>query len=596
VSFFVKRPKNLLESVLMNIGFGLGAFALLSVILNLFRIQLHWMVFLVISLAIPVFMMYRYVSRHGIDFRFPDKLKIKKSTMYILFVLLLFAIFFAVYHKGAFVYPYLEDDDPWLHASAAKYIATYRTFSHDPSVQMSYIEPYPPSYAVLMGVLHQTNTNIIWNLKFFNVLIISLGLIFFYFFAKEFFASKRKALFAAFLLALIPCFMSHFIWASSLAIVLFFPALYAAERIRHDSRWWIVAAVMIAGIMVAQPSNSAIFGLMFIMYWIIKALMTRSLQRHVFLAGLVGLALSFAFFFVPMMVKYGEAGFAGGLGYDAASLLHFSSAESGGGLLYTWQDFIVAKGQSKMDNPVGVGIFLFFLVALSLLYVLYIVFRRPKKFFSAANAPYLIMVVWLLFAFAGVHGNRLPVQLMPHRFWAIFAIPAVLIAVEGFFALGRLFERFKVPRFFVYAVIIIGIIITSGYPKYQVETSHWPPGVNWGSMDELRGYFTYVEPLPHNTKVLPLCSHDFKALAFDKYAEPWDPEYVRFKESAFNMSAEKIASWMKSRGYEYITMDAYCLRKHDLNSTSDKMQDIINSSRFVGAGAVQNSFYMFRVM
>ena len=43
----------------------------------------------------------------------------------ILLVLLIFAVFFAVYHKGAFTYPYLEDDDPWFHAEVTKYIANY---------------------------------------------------------------------------------------------------------------------------------------------------------------------------------------------------------------------------------------------------------------------------------------------------------------------------------------------------------------------------------------------------------------------------------------------------------------------------------------
>jgi hypothetical protein len=574
VTYFVKRADNFLERWLMNIGFCLGAFAVLAVVLNLLKIQLDWMIFLAISLVIPIYAIYRRVGAKGFKVDLSGMGKINKSTIYAICALIIFIIFFAVYLKGSFLYPYLEDDDPWLHAQVTKYVAEQKTFSHNPSIFMNYIEPYPPAYAVLMGVLHQTNTNVMWNLKFFNALLISLGILFFYFFANGFFGDRRKALFAAFILAVIPCFSSHFIWASGLAITLFFPALYAADRISHDSKWWIVAAVSIAGILLVQPSNAVIFGLLFIIYWVLKAFTTKSLQKHVFLAGVVGLLGAVVFFYVPTFFKYGWEGIASGIGFGSSGgLLHFSGANAGGGLLYSWSDFIFAQTVSKMDNPIGVGIIIFFLAVFSLIFILYSLFRGPRKIFSEEGFRYLVLVVWTLFAFAGIHGNRLPIQLMPHRFWAIFAIPVALICVEGFFALGNLLEKVKIHRFFVYAVIIIGVIITAGYPKYVVETSYWPPGANWGSAEELSAYMQYVAPLPFNTKLFPLCSPDFKALAFDKYAEPWDPQYVAFKENAFNDSAADTSAWLKTRGYNLITIDSYCVGKFGMNETNAKLQE-----------------------
>jgi hypothetical protein len=578
----------------MNIGFGLGTFAVLAVLLNLLKIQLHWMIFLAISVIVPLFHLYKQVSKKGLKLDF-SQFKLTKSNIYILVVLLIFAVFFSVYHKGAFTYPYLEDDDPWFHAEVTKYISIQRTFSHDPSISMSYIEPYPPAYAVLMGVLHQTNTDVIWNLKFFNVLIISLGILFFYFFAKEFFGSRQKALFSTFVIAIIPCFLSHFIWASSLAIVLFFPAFYAVEKIREDRTWWVVAAVMVAGVLLSQPSNAAIFGLMLGLFWLVKVVSTKSFQKHIFFAGLVGLVFALSIFYLPMIFKYGWEGVGSGIGFGSASLLHFSGAESGGGLLYTWNDFIFAKSVSKMDNPIGVGIVLFFLTAFSLIFVLYTLLRKPKHFFADKNFTHIILVVWLLFALAGIHGNRLPVQLMPHRFWAIFAIPVALICAEGFFSLGSIFEKIRVHRLFIYAILIAGILVTSGYAKYKVETSFWPPGMNWGSMDEVQGYLQYVKPLPYNTKLFPLCSPDFKALAFDKFAEPWDPAYVAFKSTAFNQSVDKLNSWLKSRGYGYMTMDSYCVNKYGINATNDKLKEIGTSQKFSPVNS-NRGIFLFRTL
>jgi hypothetical protein len=595
VSFFVRKSVDPIERWVMTAGFGLAAFAVLSIFLNLIRIQLHWIIFLVLSLIFPVYCIYRHVSKHGLKLYLSPKLRLSKSTVYAILAILIFIVFFSVYHKGAFTYPYLEDDDPWLHAVAAKYVAVHKTFSHDPSIQISYIEPYPPSYAILMGVLHQTNTDIIWNLKFFNVLILSLGVLFFFFFAKEFFGSSRKAIFATFIIAVIPCFMSHFIWASSLAIILFFPVLYAAERVRHDKNWWVLCAIGIAAILLSQPSNAAIFGIIFIIYWAVKAVTFKSFQKHLFLAGILGVFLAFSVFYLPMLFKYGWAGIGSGIGFGKSSLLHFTSAESGGGLLYTWADFIFARTASKMDNPVGVGFVLFFLLVLSVILLLYTLLRKPKQILSSDNFPSIFTFILLIFTFAGIHGNHLPIQLMPHRFWSIFAIPVALICVEGFFTLGRLFEKIRVHRVFIYGALIIGILFTSAYPKYVVETSYWPPGVNWGSMEEVQGYLSYVAPLPYNTRVFALCSDDFKVLAFDKFAEPWDPKYVSFKNSAINSTARSLSQGLKSMGYSYLVMDAYCVRKFSINETNDKLMEIGNSSYFEFAGG-NRAFFMFKVL
>ena len=76
-----------------------------------------------------------------------------------------------------------------------------------------------------------------WTLKFFNALIISLGILFFFFAAKRFTNNKRVALISTAVLAFIPSFLSHFIWAHALIPILAIVALYCFERIRKDWKW-----------------------------------------------------------------------------------------------------------------------------------------------------------------------------------------------------------------------------------------------------------------------------------------------------------------------------------------------------------------------
>ena len=93
-------------------------------------------------------------------------------------MLVVFAFTFYIYGSGAFNYPYLEDDDPWGHAEGVKYMAIEKNAFGPGTEYTGYINPYPPTYDTLMGILHQTNDSVYWTLKFFNALIISLSVIY----------------------------------------------------------------------------------------------------------------------------------------------------------------------------------------------------------------------------------------------------------------------------------------------------------------------------------------------------------------------------------------------------------------------------------
>jgi len=511
-------------------------------------------------------------------------------------------IFFLIYLNGAFKYPYLEDDDPWLHASGCKYIKeTHRiSFSTETlkSLYKHYLEPYPPGYDILMGTIYQLNNNVIWTLKFFNVLLISLIGILFYFFALTFLNSRKRALLSMFFLLIIPCFVSHFIWASTLAILLFFPAFYALERIEKNWKWMIPAIIVIASMIMTQMSNPLIFGIMFLIYLIIKSISKKRFLWKIFLAGFLGAIIAFSLFWIPAVMKFGLETTAGRNSVNLYNLESIAAKNAGGGAIYNLNDFIFARTVSKMDNPIGIGVVLFSLLIFSLFIFFINWLKQPSKIFSKENVWKIITFLWLFISFIGIHGNRLPFPMvMAHRWWATFSIPVVLICTEGFFALGKLSKRIKINSFFIYTIIIFGILLTSGYPKYVVETSYWPPGVGWASQEELQGYLSFVKPLPYNTKVFPICSEESKVLAFDKLAEPWDVTYSKFKKNAFNISSERLNSWLKPRGYEYLILDATCLKKFSQNETNAKLQELITSPYFQIAYPTQpKAVFIFKVV
>src|SRR3989338_5327635 len=294
LSSFAKNSDNFLERNLMRLGFGLSFMPFLGIILNIIRIPADWRIIFLLSAAYPAY----YLIKNYKNLSF--SLKLTKSDVYAFAMLLLFAVNLYVYMSGAFSYPYLEDDDSWAHTFGIKYVSMNLNVFDKETDYISYINPYPPTYDILLGILHQTNDSVYWTIKFFNALIISLSTIFFYFFVKEFTGSRNKALFAAFALVAIPAFMSHFIWAISLAVPLYFVAFYALERIKHDGKWWIVAGFVMVTAFTSSPTHSTYFGLFFVLYILSKIASEKKILFRHLLAGVLGLSLSFAFWWLPM--------------------------------------------------------------------------------------------------------------------------------------------------------------------------------------------------------------------------------------------------------------------------------------------------------
>lgn len=574
LTFFTKNVSNFLERNLMRVGIGLGVLPILSIFLSLIRIPLDWKIFLILSLVTPLFYFFKNFNKLK-----NLKPKITKSSIYIIIVLLLFLVTFYMYHKGAFAYPYLEDDDPWSHAVGVKFVSVEKNIFTDKAKNIQYINPYPPGYDVVLGILNQTSSSLMWTLKYFNALFVSFSIIFFYFFVKEFTGDKKRALFSTIALVAIPCFLSHFIWAIALCVPLYFVAFYCLEKIKSNKSWIFPSVLVIASTLILTPTHSTYFGLFFILYFITKTILERKFLKNLFLSGFLGLLISFLFWWLPMVLKHGLHKVLQGMGIGGESVWSISGT---GDRLYTLGDFIFAKPQNMINNPIGIGVFLSILVALSLFFI----FTKYKSLLNEKNHWVVIVLVWLAFTLYAVNGARFPIKLSSFRTWMLLAIPVSILAGEAIFVIISFCKSIEkvininfVIRGGAIILIILGLWFTSGYQKYTVNTTPgWPPGAFWASMEELEGYL-WLKNLPPDTKVFSF-TNDGVIIGFDKFTCAWCEDVVEFKKIAINKTAEELHNWLKENKYEYLTIGGQESREFGSDVVNNKMQEIGASNLF----------------
>src|SRR3989338_7257351 len=133
LTYFIRsKSADFWERHIMNLGIGLGTFAILAIIINFFRIPLDWKLFLLLSLIVPIYAGFKILQQN--QFKLPTKLlklALTKSHLFALVVLFMCAVSFYVYASGAFAYPYLEDKNPWGHSKRVKNV-TLNKDAYDP--------------------------------------------------------------------------------------------------------------------------------------------------------------------------------------------------------------------------------------------------------------------------------------------------------------------------------------------------------------------------------------------------------------------------------------------------------------------------------
>jgi hypothetical protein len=593
------KPKNFLVYILEVIGVGIATFAFMAVVFNLLHIPLNIYIYVGLALVVPIIdLAYAIKDKEKWEFGVPWN----EETICIILLLIIMIAFFSLYHKGANVYPYLEDDDPWGHAEASMYVAATHTYTIDPQVReinglyAFYLEPYPPTYDVIMGLMRQVNDSIVWTLKFFNVLLITLGLAFFFLLAKIYLKSDLKAIFATFMIACLPSFMSHFIWSQTLAIILFPIALYAIIKALDDKTWRIPAMILIASELVTQPVVSFIFGItvlllvlfVFLHEWQARKGWTRSING--FIVGAGGVAVSLLYW-GWQIIRWG--------GINKMLAIKGSEFKTGWVGSYALQKYglmetIFAPNSSRIDQAIGWGPVITLCLVIGFVMVLLSAKRTlvPKK-----GWVHIHLLIWFIFMFIIVFS---PSFGLPgwgsSRMWPELAIPLVLLATEGTFILVSSLSKKQVARLGILLILAIGIAVTSVPAKVAVQTAMWPPGAQWVAQEELSGYVQmYQSPaIPKNSRVWPFCGGEQRAIGFDMQAEPWDLETARFRQRGPNVTAAEAFAFLTLHNYQYITIDATCVQNWGINATTDFVQRL-NEMQRLEPIITQSGFLLARV-
>ncbi len=418
---FLKESDNFLERNLTRIGLGLCVVPLIGIIFSILHIPVDWKIFLILSIIYPAYFLFRNYRNINLKFR------LKKSDLSLFLVILVFISTFYMYHKGAFAYPYLEDDDSWSHALGVNYVAYEKTF-FAPGARLHYLDPYPPVYDGVLGLLRQNSSSMMWLLKFFNAFIISLSIIFFYLFVKELTNSSSVALSSTIILSMIPAYLSHFIWAHAFIPGFIFLSFLFLERIKYDKRWMYAASLAISAIILTSTTQSIKYAVLFIIYFAVKSVIEKKFFKEIFVAGILGFVLSLTWW-IPLGIRYGSFfGLLEGIGLSqnrlniplsyyinpylyiilsallfliiaayyiikrkltliqknyigitaaitilVSYLLVYSSVYALGTAdrIYDFNDFFVAHKQNLINNPIGIGIVALSLAFLAFFFVLY---------------------------------------------------------------------------------------------------------------------------------------------------------------------------------------------------------------------------------
>jgi hypothetical protein len=571
VSFLAKESDDLLERILMRFGMGLALMVTFGYIFNSVRIPLDWKIFLFTAILI-------ISIKYTLDFKKNKLFNVKLNfNFYAVIMLILFALTLSMYVKGAFAYPYLEDDDSWSHATSVKFVSVEKTVSPGENNFFNYLDPYPPAYAMLLGVIHQTNDSVYWTLKYFNALIISLSIIFFYFFTKVFLKSSKKALFSTFALFAIPAYLSHFIWALALTMPLVFVAFYSVEKIRDDKKWWIITALVMMSALTSSPTHSAYFALLFAIYFITRVIVERKILVYEGIAAAGGIALSYLLWWLPMFMAYTFNGTLMKLGIGAGPRGSSSIFKviGTGDRIYNLNDFVYAKSQNMINNPIGIGLVLSILTVIGLV----ILISNYKKWLKKYDYSKLVIVAWFLFAFYAVNAARFTIKLSPFRAWIILAIPVALLSAEATSFIETLIK--SVVRSFmkvnkqillgvslaVLCIIAYGVVQTSYVQKYAVNTANWPPGAFWTSNEEIQGYVWLFQNIPRGTNVFTFANNG-PVIGLDKYTCHWCLDVREFQRTGINKPSEEVYKWLKEHNYEYLIIDGQTAQKFGSNSTS----------------------------
>jgi len=301
-NLFGWSKEDALERQFISSGVGLLAIPVIGAVFNFLHIPIDYKNFLVVTSAILLINIALSFRRKKAFDSIVSQLK-QIFTPVNIGVLTIFGLALFMYFKGTFSYEYFEDHDPWHIATVAKYIALHKTYNH--SFIFSYVAlPYPQGYQTIFGILNQVNPSINWTMKFFNVLIVSLSIPYFYFLANKIFPRKRSAFFAMTTLFAMPAWLTHFIFPFGLNMVFLVLFFYIVEKIQKNKRWQWLGVLALASIWLTHFYSAFVISLMFLLYYTTKVYCEGDINKPLIHVGTLGILLSIYVFWLPSLFLF----------------------------------------------------------------------------------------------------------------------------------------------------------------------------------------------------------------------------------------------------------------------------------------------------
>lgn len=584
-----------LENIFLKIACGLALFPIIGIGLSLCHIPIHWSIFFILSLIGIAKNRSGLFNGRKISVNLKEMITFRNVTL-----LILIGFCLLIYCYGPFHYAWLEDDDPWQHAAGAKFIALEKTVAIGSGI-FQYINPYPPGYDLIMAVLHQTLPSIYWTLKFFNGLIITLGIIFFYFFAKELFKDQKAALCSTAILVAAPSYMSHFIWAHSLAIALFFPAFYFFIKAGKDKRNFWPAVICLSGVFLSQPTQSikcAAMILLIIFAWLI--VYRKFPKQFIFIPLTMMVVVSL--WYLPFVVPQWQKGDMKIMATTSTKVIEDHADEQGflsvmfnpkGGSAtrsYSWRDYVFPPKSNMINCPLGVGMTILFLSLLGFLHVVWS-YRRAE---AEHRFVYFNIILWMLFCFLGLNSETfsLPIGLYAFRFWPLLTIVIALLAGMGMMTALNILSGKKRTLFLV--LICFTIFSESAAAKYRINTAIWRAGLDWPLFSEMSGYVWLRKNIPLNTKVF-MFTKNYLVIGHDMRSDYWDLSYQEDFEQSITEDLYTFHQKLIRHQYEYLVIGDREKNMFGRQIMIDKVRGMNESALFSLIYQVDGNAWIFKV-
>lgn len=524
------------EDLIMKFMIVFCLIPLFGVLLGYFGLLYWWL------LLIPLCIFFIILTRSN-----------EKTSKHEIIAIVLSMVLLGVFLFGAYRFPWLEDGDPYGYAVSSVHISETHSFTKDVDLYLSnYAEPDPVGYSILMGTIHQLSGNISDVLKRINALIVAMTILASFYFFKSISDDENLALAASFILFAIPSFLTHFIFATSYAVLMFLVAGYCMFK-KDKLINFLGMFVMISLFLTHHLTSFA-----FLLFVLVVILFNKNRKRYMISNTLSAGAFAGFIWYVPMLMKYSWAGIKEHIGFSSAINIAGTADK-----VYSIYDFIMAKSVNMINVSVGWGPAVFLLLLLGLLLLSIPLLNKQKLKWQDKT-----MLVYFIITLILVNLAASPIKLMPFRWWTFMAIPVAYFASQGLLSL----KNKKV----IMVIAIIGILTLSFAPKVKINTSVW--GASQSYMDEMEGLLNLKE-LSDEASIFSFVSNQ-AVIGFDKKACMWCKEQNTFRGMFLETSPPDIAKFMRDNNYKYLFINGWYVKQFGLDNVNKKIREIGNSNEF----------------